>query len=1003
VTTPLDEFDGGTAANPAGADGQMSLREAISAANSGDQVTFDQSLSGSTIALDPNQGELFINKTLDIVGLGAANLAVSGQNSNRVFEIAAGVTDSISGLTIENGKAGSSFAVNGAFEGGGILNEGTLTVSGCILSGSSADRGGGIYNGYPGNLAVVDSSLIGNSGRGGGIADIEGTVTVSDSNLSSNNGSGIDMDGNQLVGAVTVTGSTLSGNNAGGIDINGGTLTVTGCTLSNNGSSGGINNYYGTVTVTNSTLSGNSTGGIANLGGTLTVNGSTLSNNSSSQGGGIWNDYGTAWVSGCTLSGNSASDGGGIYNFNAGQLTVTDSTLIGNSAFGHGGAIYSSEAKLTVNNCTLSQNSASNDGGGIHIIFGTTTVSGSTLTGNSSGDGGGIYSAEGTHNGTTYVLNVSGSTLTGNSGTSEGGGIDNAGEGTAGVGTSNIMNSTVCGNSAPIGADLANHTPGTVTVTNSDLCAIAQATVVAATSSSQPSLFGQAVTFTATVLSPDGGTPNGTVTFFDENSSTTLGTVTLDSSGRATFTTSTLSADFHFIVVFYNGAANFTDSIGGFEQDVLTAQQVVGPIADQVNSLVSGASLSSGNGTALTTKLNSGIASLNGGKTTAGINQLNAFINQVTAFQKNGKLTSDQAQALISAANLAITAASGGSGAHLTNQDASAASGSADTQPVSDAGQLVTGTIGFYLDNADGTPVAADEQARFDDAIAALDATFGSYGVNLVDVGATDAADAIVQVEIADTSAAGSAADGVLGCTVAGHITLLTGWNWYTGADPSAIGAGQYDFETIVTHELGHAIGLGHSGDTSSVMYPYLASGVVSRTVTTQDMSVLEAATGTTPEPLLAAPPNPAAAHVVPSNGVGQAVVSGIGAGIGQRMPTSDLARNLFFALLSASPDALPLGSRQLSVTSAEPGRTENLAGRDAFFGTLGADRLPSQNVDVSGTPSSSPIFAGALTDQDEDAPVFLDASQPDDSATVIGPGGQKTPYAWSADVNDAP
>src|SRR5262249_50101064 len=145
------------------------------------------------------------------------------------------------------------------------------------------------------------------------------------------------------------------------------------------------------------------------------------------------------------------------------------------------------------------------------------------------------------------------------------------------------------------------------------------------------------------------------------------------------------------------------------------------------------------------------------------------------------------------------------------------------------------GAIGVYLDNADGTPVSADEQARFDDAIAALDAIFGPYGVNLVDVGSGGAADAVIEVEIADTSAAGSAADGVLGCTTAGHITLVSGWNWFTGTDASAIATDQYDFETIVMHELGHAVGLGHSGDGGSVMYPYLAAGHARRVVTTQD------------------------------------------------------------------------------------------------------------------------------------------------------------------------
>src|SRR5207248_2699619 len=57
------------------------------------------------------------------------------------------------------------------------------------------------------------------------------------------------------------------------------------------------------------------------------------------------------------------------------------------------------------------------------------------------------------------------------------------------------------------------------------------------TSSANPSVFGQSVTFTATVsvTSPGAGTPSGTVTF--KEGSTTLGTGTL-SSGQATFSTS---------------------------------------------------------------------------------------------------------------------------------------------------------------------------------------------------------------------------------------------------------------------------------------------------------------------------------------------------------------------------------------------------------------------------------------------------------------------------------
>ena len=69
----------------------------------------------------------------------------------------------------------------------------------------------------------------------------------------------------------------------------------------------------------------------------------------------------------------------------------------------------------------------------------------------------------------------------------------------------------------------------------------------------------------------------------------------------------------------------------------------------------------------------------------------------------------------------------------------------------------------------------------------------------------------------------GGFADGVLGCTTNGDgITLIQGWDWYVGAESLTIGLAQYDFQTTVTHEIGHALGLGHSDDISSVMYAML-------------------------------------------------------------------------------------------------------------------------------------------------------------------------------------
>src|SRR5262249_31298200 len=73
-------------------------------------------------------------------------------------------------------------------------------------------------------------------------------------------------------------------------------------------------------------------------------------------------------------------------------------------------------------------------------------------------------------------------------------------------------------------------------------------------SSANPSTFGASVTFTATVTGT-GATPTGTVTFKD--GATSLGTGTLNGSGQATVTISTLAAGSHSITAAYGGAATY--------------------------------------------------------------------------------------------------------------------------------------------------------------------------------------------------------------------------------------------------------------------------------------------------------------------------------------------------------------------------------------------------------------------------------------------------------------
>ncbi|HTW57142.1 MAG TPA: SBBP repeat-containing protein [Terriglobales bacterium] len=86
------------------------------------------------------------------------------------------------------------------------------------------------------------------------------------------------------------------------------------------------------------------------------------------------------------------------------------------------------------------------------------------------------------------------------------------------------------------------------------------------TPSVNPSVYGQTVTFTATVTGSS-GTPTGTVEFMD--GTTLLDTGTLDASGVTTFPTSALTVGAHSITGVYSGDATYAGSTSGaFTQNV---------------------------------------------------------------------------------------------------------------------------------------------------------------------------------------------------------------------------------------------------------------------------------------------------------------------------------------------------------------------------------------------------------------------------------------------------
>jgi polyhydroxyalkanoate synthesis regulator phasin len=91
-----------------------------------------------------------------------------------------------------------------------------------------------------------------------------------------------------------------------------------------------------------------------------------------------------------------------------------------------------------------------------------------------------------------------------------------------------------------------------------------------------------------------------------------------------------------------------------------TPEEHIDWLIDEVEDLVTEGTLNEGQGNALASKLENALKSLAKGNTKAAINQLRAFITPVDAFVRSGKLTEEEGQDLIDAAQAAIDLLSSG-------------------------------------------------------------------------------------------------------------------------------------------------------------------------------------------------------------------------------------------------------------------------------------------------------------------------------------------------------
>ena len=312
--------------------GDGSLRVAIAQSASGDTINFSSSLQGQTITL--TSGELLLNQNVTITGLGSNALTVSGNKASRVFEVAAGVTASISGLTIENGVA-TSLDPNGAF-GGGILDLGGKVTLNNVVVQSNQASGIGTHTGF------------GNSAGGGGIYVSGGTLTITGSAIRNNTATGgpggtfagegfgggiaaaqLHPPGSQIT--IRISNSTISGNTAQGGEGSGGGVDISASTQY-----GGVINAL----ILNSSITGNLAtggtgqgGGLSNTQGTVTqgtvqlINTTVATNKAhgfTAQGGGVYEDSTNSdMYLNDTIAFNTASAGAGEPTFGGGFFIAT--------------------------------------------------------------------------------------------------------------------------------------------------------------------------------------------------------------------------------------------------------------------------------------------------------------------------------------------------------------------------------------------------------------------------------------------------------------------------------------------------------------------------------------------------------------------------------------------------------------------------------------------------------------------------------------------------------
>jgi len=540
-------------------------------------------------------------------------------------------------------------------------------------------------------------------------------VTVLSGDLNGDDTNGGDNSDNSyhVVFASGVTDATLDGftitagnaNGASGVNFFGGGMynsssspKLTNVTFIGNSadSDGGgmCNEYNSSPTLINVTFRENLAyygGGMANYSSSSPMlTDVTFSGNSADYGGGMYNySSSSPTLTNVTFSGNSAGwSGGGIYNYSS-SPTLTNVAFSGNSAGWSGGGIYNSSSSPTLANVTFSGNLAVHYGGGIYNYSSSPTLTNSILWGDTAQTGAEIHDGTGSTSSVTYSIVQGGWAGASNKnadplfmrppspGSDEVWGTADddygdlrlqAGSPAIDAGNNEAVLPDVAdldgdgdtGEATPLDLNMLPRFVGTPPIVdmgayesqneNPNNPPVADDQSLTANEDTP-----KPISLTATdpdddeltfhIVSPPS---HGTLTDFDPEKGTVVYTPNPDYHGDDSFT---FKAD--------DGSEDSNEATVNIT--VLSAEDQIGTIIDEVFHWVDEGFLNWGTGQGLVSNLDTAIAKLEDGKATPAVNTLEAFENQIHALVKSGRLSDEDAEALIALADTAIHSIQAGS------------------------------------------------------------------------------------------------------------------------------------------------------------------------------------------------------------------------------------------------------------------------------------------------------------------------------------------------------